>query len=204
MVVAADHVGDVHQRIVDGDHVVVDGDTFDVAIFVTGGGTDNDRIANRLGGEFHLTPDQVVKPERVIFDFQADSKGLVRGKLLIDLFRGEGAALSRVDLRAVFGGGLAALLFQLFRSAEARIGFAFAQQLLGVLGVDIQPLRLAVGTVAAGFRGGPVGIGKRSFIPVEAEPAQVLNELFLVAGFGALHVGVFNAEDEIAAHAPGE
>ena len=44
----------------------------------------------------------------------------------------------------------------------------------------------------------------RTLVPVEAQPAQVCNELRLVAGFGAFQVSIFDAEKEIAAHAAGE
>src|SRR6202041_1320475 len=67
------------------------------------------------------------------------------------------------------------------------IGFALAQQALGVFAVESQSIRLAVGSVGA------TNIG--TFIPIEAEPMQIPNELIFETNFTALHVGVFDAQD---------
>ncbi len=49
----------------------------------------------------------------------------------------------------MLGRRLRALGLQLLRRAEAAVGFALGQQPLGVLGVNVQPLRLAVRAVVA-------------------------------------------------------
>lgn len=101
----------------------------------------------------------------------------------------------------MFGGGQFALGFKLLRGAEAAIGLAFGEELLRVGGIDGQALGLAVGAVSALV--GLAGIAG-AFVPVEAHPAEVFHELGFVAGFRALHVRVFNAEQEIAAGAAGK
>ena len=71
-----------------------------------------------------------------------------------------------------------------------------------MLGVDVQPLGLAIGAVIALIRQPGDAPGPSS--QVDAEPAQVFDELGFEAGFGALQVGIFNAQDECAAGASGE
>ena len=57
VVVAADDVGDLHERVVDGDDVVVDGH----AGGGSAGGADEDWVADRVGGELHIAADEVVE-----------------------------------------------------------------------------------------------------------------------------------------------
>src|ERR1017187_4073991 len=101
----------------------------------------------------------------------------------------------------MIGGGNSALGFKLFRRAETAVGFALGKQALSVLGIDRQPLRLTIGSVGAFFRRAEVA---RAFVPVQAEPAKVFDELLFKAGLRAFQVGVFNAQDEVAAGAAGE
>ncbi len=57
VVVAADDVGDLHERVVDGDDVVVDGD----AGGGSAGGADEDRVADCVGGELDVAANDVVE-----------------------------------------------------------------------------------------------------------------------------------------------
>ena len=100
------------------------------------------------------------------------------------------------------GGGLGALGFELLRGAEAAVGLALGEQALGVLGVDVPAARIGGRGRGRPCPGSPGRAG--AFVPVEAQPVQVFDELGFEAGFGALEVGVFNAEDELAAGAAGE
>ena len=134
----------------------------------------------------------------MVFNFEADGVGPAGGEVLGDGFRAQGAATAGVDLGAVSGDGKFALGFELFRGAEAAVGLAIGEEALGVLGVEVEALGLAVGAVGALV--GQAG----ALVPVEAEPAEVLHELGFEAGLGALEVGVFDAEDELAAGAAGE
>src|SRR5450432_3692805 len=73
---------------------------------------------------------------------------------------------------------------------------ADGDELLGMLLIEWQPLRLNVGRVRPA--------DADAFVPVEPEPAQSF-DLLVDAGRGlAVLVGVFDAEDERAAHVTGE
>jgi hypothetical protein len=101
----------------------------------------------------------------------------------------------------MLGDGFLPLGFELFGGAEAAIGFAFAEQLSGVLAVNCQPLRLAVGCMRA-FNAFACKPG--TFVPVQAEPLQIFDQLRFVARFAAVEIGIFNAEQEISAGVPGK
>jgi hypothetical protein len=98
-------------------------------------------------------------------------------------------------MRLVLGHGQEPLGLEFIRSAETAVGLAFREQPFGVLGVDGQALGLAIGSEVAGF-----GLARRTraFIPVNAEPVQVFDQLSLEANLGALQIRVFNAEQELA------
>ena len=79
--------------------------------------------------------------------------------------------------------------------------------------VDFQPFGLAIGAEIAFFvgtalfsPGKPARLARTggALVPVQAQPAQILDELSLVARLGAFQVGVLNAEDEYAPHAAGK
>jgi len=194
VIVAADHVRDAHERIVDGDHVVIDRHTGRH----TAGTSHQHRIAHGFRSEHHVATNNVVEAERVVFDSQANREMLAGGEVLFDLTGREIAAAARVDLRAMFRGGLGTLRLELLRSAEAAVRLAFGQQALGMLGVDRQPLRLTIRPMVAGV-GFVVGAGPP--VPFKAEPVQVFDELGFVARFGAIEVGVLNAQQEQASGA---
>ena len=94
MVVAANHVRNVHQRVVDRDHVVVDRDAFRLAAFFGRGRADNDGIADRLRRKLHFAAHQVVESQRVVFDLQPHGERLARRKVRIHLFRRKAPAPS--------------------------------------------------------------------------------------------------------------
>ena len=52
MIIAANHMGDVHQRIIDRDHVV---------IYRHARRTNQDRIRDRIGGELHRAANDVME-----------------------------------------------------------------------------------------------------------------------------------------------
>ncbi len=219
MVVAADDVGDLHQRVVDGDHVVVDRDATKAganlenreAARAAHGRADQDGVRDRLGGKLDLAADQIVEAQRLRADLEPDGEGPARGQVFLDLLRRQSPAAAGVDLRTVLGGGQFALGFQLLRGAEAAVGLALGQQALGVLSVDLQPFGLAIGAEIALFfalfsLGKPARPARTggAFVPVQAQPAQILDELSLIACLGAFQVGVLDAEDELAAVATGK
>ena len=95
VVVATDNVGDLHQRVVDGDHVVVYRDAPKAgaspgngqAARSTHGRTDQNGVRDRLGGKLDLAAHQIVKAERVVLDAQPDGEGLACGQIFLDLRR---------------------------------------------------------------------------------------------------------------------
>src|SRR5208282_2376870 len=93
--------------------------------------------------------------------------------------------------RLLLSHGELALALQLLLAAEAAVGFAFADQALGVFAIDLPLVALAIGRERAA--------DIRPFVPIEAEPAGIVDELALVAHLAALQVGVFNAQDERSA-----
>ena len=82
----------------------------------------------------------------------------------------------------------AAIGFELLRRAEAVVGVPAGEQLVRVRGVEVQPLGLAVRAAGAADVG--------PLVPVEAEPAQVLEDALLGLLGRSLGVGVLDAEDE--------
>ena len=100
------------------------------------------------------------------------------------------AADRRVEIEAD------ALVLQLLGGAKAQVGLALGHQALGVLAVHRHALRLPVGAER------PADVG--AFVPVEAQPLQVLEDLRFGAGLVALQVGVFDAQDERSALLPRE
>lgn len=68
---------------------------------------------------------------------------------------------------------------------------AHVDQLLRVFLVDVAALALAVGTVRT--------TDVRAFAPVDAQPAQCVEDLLFGLAGRAQLIGVFNAQDELAA-----
>ena len=197
VIVAADDVGDGHEGVVDGDHVVVDGNAGGDAA----GAAHQDGVADGVGGELDRAADQIVEAEWMVFDSEANSVGLALGQVLGDSVVRKRAAAAGVDLRKIGGGGLGALGFEFLGGAEAAIGFAVSEQALGMLRVDGETLGLAIGPEGAFVWSAGCAW---AFVPVEAEPAEVFDKLGFETGFGSFEISVFDAEDELASSTAGE
>src|SRR6185312_5338663 len=100
------------------------------------------------------------------------------------------AAASVVARRPLLLPLLGAQRLQALRRAEAQVGPAPAQQLLGVLPVERRPLALPVRAA------GPADV--RALVPLQAQPAQGLEDHPLAGGMAALPVRVLDAEEELA------
>ena len=137
----------------------------------------------------------------MVFDAQANRKWLAGGDIPLDGRRVELEAAAGVDRCPMLRDRQQALNLKFIRSAEAAVGLAFRQQALGVLGVNLQPLGLAIGPVLAHVR---VARRAGALVPVDAQPVQIFDELGLIAGFGALEICVFDAQNELALRAPRE
>src|SRR5205807_9756353 len=94
------------------------------------------------------------------------------------------AAFAGIDRLAAFGKCAVAVALQIFRRAETQIGFAFAQQALSVIAIDVQAVALAI------RREWAADIG--AFVPIQSQPAQVFEQLSFKASLAALHVGILN------------
>jgi hypothetical protein len=131
----------------------------------------------------------------MVFDLEADGVREAGGEILADFRLRERTAAAGVDLREMLVDGGLTLGFEVFLSTKAAVGFSFEQEPLGVFGIDRKALGLTVRAVVA-FVGQAAETG--AFIPVKTEPVKVFHELEFKAGFGALEVGIFNAQDELA------
>ena len=187
MIVAADHVRDLHQRVINHHHVVVDRHPVR---------TQDDGIAHHFVRELHVAMHDVVKTDGVLGNPQPDGAGLSRRSPPLGFRRIDRAAFAGIDRLAMLGLGPFALLLQLCFGAETQIGFAFIHQALGVFPVDVQALGLAIGRIR------PAHV--RPFVPVQAQPLEVGDELIFEAGLAAFDVGVFDAQHHGAAFLPGE
>ena len=68
---------------------------------------------------------------------EADGEVLSSGGAGGALGGGDGEAFARINLLAMFGGGLLALGLQFLRSAEAAVGLALGEQAFGVRAIDV-------------------------------------------------------------------
>src|SRR4029079_8856614 len=101
---------------------------------------------------------------------------------------GQDAAARPAILRRTAGGeiGLAVRL-ELLRRAEAVVGVPPGQQLVGVRRIKMKPLRLPVRA--------PGTADVRALVPLQAEPAQIVEDALLRRLRRSLGVGVLDAQD---------
>ena len=139
----------------------------------------------------------VVEANGMLGNAQANRGSLAAGTTALG-FRGiERAAFPGIDWAAAgWRAHTLAVTLQLLLGAEAEIGLAFAQQPLGLFTVEIETVALAIGRMWAADIG--------TFVPVEAEPFQVVEKLAFKALLAALDVGVLDAQDHDAALLPRE
>src|SRR6185436_9120726 len=112
------------------------------------------------------------------------------------LLAGEMAAAPAVFRRQPCPQRVVALLLEVFFRAEAVVRLAARHQLHRMRAVDVQPLGLPVRAMIA--------TGVRTLIPVESEPAQIVERRALGLLGRARDVGVLDAKDERTARAAGE
>ena len=177
-VLTAQHMGDLHERVVDRVHQSVER----VAV-----GAHDDVVRHRAGLEGDLAADQVRERDVLVGHAQAQdglaSLGAEGGDLL----------LRQVAVKAVvaelgvltFG---AVTLLDLLGGRVGLVGVAGLEQAGGHVTVDVHALALAVGAVRASLTD--------ALVPVEAQPLQGLDDLVegLLGVAGGIRV--FDAEDE--------
>ena len=83
-----------------------------------------------------------------------------------------------------------AVRFERLGGTEAVVALAFREQPIGVIDVRLHALGLAVRAVGAA--------GLDPFVPLQAHPAQIVENRLLGLARRALEIGVFDAEDERA------
>src|SRR5438094_6779514 len=132
-----------------------------------------------------------MKANWVLGNAKANGAPFAGNSPALRICRIEGAALAGINRLAVFGGGALAFFLQVFFGAKAKIGFVLVEQSFCVCAIDLEPVGLPIRSVAAAHVG--------AFIPIEAEPFQVLDELVFETRFAAIYVGVFDAERHGAA-----
>src|SRR5271170_4455469 len=187
MIVAANYVGDLHQRVVDDDHVVVDRHAVR---------TEDDGIADDFIGKLDISVNDIVKADGMLGNPQPDGAGFAGHAAALGFFGVHHAALARIDWLAPFCQGFFAFSFQIFLSAETQIRFTFVQQALGLFAIEIEPVGLAIGKVWAADVG--------TFVPINPQPLQIGDQLIFEASFAAFDIGILDAQDHGAALLPGE
>ena len=182
-VLAAQHVGDAHECVVDGVHEGVQR----VAV-----GAHNHVVGHGASLEGDFTTDQVVEGDVLVGHAQTPHGLAALGAVGFLLLFGEVTVVVVVAELRVLTGCLAALL-HLVGGGEVFVHVAALNELLENLVVDAcgLTLGLAVGLVGAA--------DADAFVPVDAEPVQGFEHLVERLFGVACRVGVFDAEDQLAA-----
>src|SRR5256885_15267779 len=105
MVIAANYVGDLHQRVIDDDDIVVHRHSRR---------TQNDRVAHNFIGKFDSTVNDVMEANGTLWNAQADRAGFRGSSPALRFGGGDGAAFAGGNRLTVLGGGAGAFLLQGF------------------------------------------------------------------------------------------
>ncbi len=186
--IAAHDVADLHQVIVDHHAQVVGGKA--VALeqhqVVQGRIVDGDRAVQ------HVVKDRLaVERHR-----QTDDRGDPLRFILGTLRRRQGAAVAVVADVLFVPALLLAQHGQPLLRAVAVVGKAVFYQPVGIVPVEVQPLRLVIGAIVAAYLW--------ALIPIQAQPAQAGHQVGHGLGVVAGAVGVLDAHDELAAMVAGK
>ena len=179
-VLTAEHVGDLHQGVVDRVHQRVER----VAV-----GTAEREVGDVLRLEGDLAAHQVVPRDRAVGHPEPDHWPPALGLERRDLLVGELAAEAVVPLH--LGAGRLAAGVDLLGRAVAVVGELRVGQLREHVAVEVAALGLAVRRMRAALAG--------PLVPVEAEPVHRAEHRVVRLLGAALLVGVLDAEDERAA-----
>ncbi len=186
-VLATQHVGDLHERVVDG---------VDQGVERMPAAAHQHVVGDVLGLEGDLAADQVVEGDRVVGHPEPHHRPpallLVGGALVV----GQRAAVAVVPRGAPLGAGPLVALVELLLRAVAVVGPTGLEEPGSHVGVDVVPLGLAVRRERAAHL--------RPLVPVEPEPPHDLEQGLVGLDRVAGGVGVLDAEHEGAAVVPGE
>ncbi|MGY3679455.1 hypothetical protein ACVWXU_003078 [Streptomyces sp. TE33382] len=186
-VLAAQDVGDLHQRVVD---------RVDQRVERGAVGADDAVVRHVLRLDGDVAADQVGEGERLVGHPEADDGGAALGLVRGDPLGREVAAVAVVAGRLAGRAGGVAPGVELLGRAVAVVRVAGGEELLGDVLVDVHALRLAVRGVRAADTG--------ALVPVEAEPAHRVEQLVVRLLGVARRVGVLDTEDQGALVVPGE
>ena len=178
MIVAANHVADLHLSIVDDNHVVVNGNP---------GRSHDDRIADRFIVESDVPAYDVMKVNRVLGNLQPNCSGFAARPTLLRLRCVAQSALARVHLWTTLCRRCLTLPLQLLGGTEAQVSFSFLQQTSGISLISIHAITLPIRNKRT------ANIG--TLIPIDAEPTQIFEQLFFEACLTPLHIRIFNSEN---------
>ena len=179
-VLAADDVGDAHQRVV---HRVREG------VESLPARAHDDEVGERSGGEGHLAADEVdigdvvvghAQPVGGLASLRAEGRSLLVAEIAVEIVVAEllgatGGLVARVDL---------------VRGRIRLVDRARGDELLQYPGVDLAALRLTVRGVRAALLD--------ALVPVDLEPGERVDELAVALLAVARGVSVFDAEDQLA------
>ena len=183
VVLAPHDVRNLHQRIVDDHGVVVGGDAF---------GTNEHRIAEHVGVESNLSAHEIVPDDlAVVRNAEPNGRGLAVLSAPSRLVGRDVAASPRVLGGPPLAQRVVAVHLELLGRTEASIRLAPRHQLDNVRAVDMEALRLAIGTVVAA----PL----HPLIPAQTHPLEVLEDGRLGFARGPRDVGILDSEHERAA-----
>ena len=154
-------------------------------------GADQHRIADDFAAEGDVAADDIVEghvdagrhPE-------ANDRMLPSVHAGAHLVRRELTARARISRRTAGGQHFAPVGIEFLRRAETVVRVAAGQELVGVGRIEVQPLRLPIRAVR------PLDV--RPFVPVQTQPAKVVEDAELRLTRRALDVGVFDTQDERA------
>src|SRR6266851_5789276 len=177
MIVTANHMRDLHQRVVYYDHVVVNWHPRR---------TQNDGITYYFIRKLNRAVNDVVKTNRMFRNPQTNRASLCRSSPTLCFHRINRAAFARINRLPVLGRRAFAFPLQLLFPAKTQISLALAQQPLGMFAINRQPVRLPIRAEPATY--------VRPLVPIQAEPLEVGDELVFKAGFAPIYVGVFDAK----------
>ena len=196
VLLAAEHMGHAHERVVHDDREVVGRGAVALA---------DDEVVELLGLEAHLAQDLVVDDDRVVGHAEADHMVVAprqtrQALLARDLERG-----AVVAVPGLVPDRLLALGVELLDALESGVRAVGLQERVdgGVVAVEAPGLVERADPAIVAADAGAVVVVLGAVIPVDPEPGEVFEDAPGGGFGGAFEVGVLDAEDEASAVSPG-
>ncbi len=188
---AADHVRDLHQVVVHDIGQVIGGKPVRRLI--------KHLVVERGGVHRHIAANEVVHADLLVFrHHEADHPLVAPLDAGTHLFRRQRQRSGKLPAHLiVISERFASLLrlraqpVQCVGGVERIVGMARFDQLQGILQVDFPAFALPVGAVRAAFA--------HPFVGPDAAPLQRIENILLRAGYVPVRIGVFDADDKVAA-----